>query len=312
MATLVGGDDPLLVVVVGATGSGKTALSLELAERLHGEVVSCDSVAVYLGMDVGSAKPTRAERDRVRHHLIDVVTPAVEFTAGDYARTARTVVQEIAARGKVPIVAGGTGLYLRAFLDGLSAVPARDNGVRERLRRFAERRGECALYRLLRRLDPEAAARIHANDAPKLIRAIEVSLLARRPMSKAFALERPEPLTGFRVVQVGLLPERELLYRRIDARCERMFAEGLVEETRGLVDLYGPDCRAFTALGYSQALALLGGQTTRTEAVRLTQQGHRNYAKRQGTWFRRDKRIEWLHGFGESRAGAVMERIAAA
>ncbi len=306
---MVSGELPLLVVLVGATGSGKTALSLELAARLGGEIVSCDSVAVYRGMDVGSAKPTAAERARVPHHLIDVVTPAVEFTAGDYGRMAREAVKEIAGRGRVPIVAGGTGLYLRAFLDGLSAVPARDEGLRERLRRFSERRGGGALHRLLRRIDTPAAARIHANDKPKLIRAIEVGVLARRPMSAAFEQSQPEPLSGFRVVQIGLAPPRELLYQRIDARCERMFRDGLVAETSGLLDLNGAECRALRALGYAQAQAVLRGELSEAEAVSATQQGHRNYAKRQGTWFRKDGRVTWLHAPGELSRDAALRTV---
>ncbi len=310
MAAVVSDQLPLLVVLVGATGSGKTALSLDLAERLSGEIVSCDSVAVYRGMDVGSAKPTAAERARVPHHLIDVVTPAVEFTAGDYRRMAREAVQDIAARGRVPIVAGGTGLYLRALLDGLSAVPARDESLRERLRHFAERRREGSLHRVLRRLDPDAAMRIHANDSPKLIRAIEVGVLARQPMSEAFAQSQPEPLRGFRVVQIGLAPARELLYTRIDARCERMFRDGLVEETRGLLKLYGAECRALGALGYAQAAALLRGDMTSAAAVSATQQGHRNYAKRQATWFRKDVRVRWLQATGEVSRDAALHVIA--
>ncbi len=311
VAVLTGDAMPLLAVLVGATGSGKTALSLALAEELDGEIVSCDSVAVYRGMDVGSAKPTAAERARVRHHLIDAVTPDVEFSAGEYGRAARAAVRDIAGRGKVPIVAGGTGLYLRALLEGLSAVPTRDEALRERLRGLAGRRGGGSLHRVLRRMDAAAAARIHSNDAPKLIRAIEVSVLARQPMSRALHADRPEPLTGFRVVQVGLAPAREVLYRRIDARCERMFADGLVDETRGLVERYGADCRALGALGYAQARAVVRGEMSEAAALLLTQQGHRNYAKRQGTWFRRDGRIAWLHGVGEASAGAAMEVVRA-
>ncbi len=290
--------DPLLIVLIGPTGSGKTALSLQLAESLHGEIVSCDSVAVYREMELGTAKPTLEERARVPHHLIDVVPPNVEYTAGDYGRAAREAVQDIAARCLTPIVAGGTGLYLRALLDGLSPMPLRDEALRDRLRLAVSRSGAAVLHRSLRHLDKAAAAAIHENDLPKLIRAIEVSILAGQPMSDAWQHQQPQPLTGFRVVQIGLAPERIDLYRRIDARCAAMFAEGLVTETAALVDRYGADCRALHALGYAEAQAVLRGEMSEPEAIAKTQQGHRNYAKRQGTWFRRDSRIQWLQGFG--------------
>ncbi len=298
VAAPVSAPDPLLVVLVGPTASGKTALSLRLAEALGGEIISCDSVAVYREMELGTAKPSRAERGRVPHHLIDVVPPSANYTAGDYGRAARAAVREIAARGCVPIVTGGTGLYLRALLDGLSPVPVRDEELRERLRQAAQRRGPRLLHRVLRRADLVAAERVHPNDAPKLIRAIEVSVLERRPMSAAWAAQRPEPLTGFRVVQIGLEPDRALLYERINARCAAMFADGLVAETAGLVARHGADCRALHALGYAEAQAVLCGELTENEAITRTQAGHRQYSKRQRTWFRRDTRITWLHGFG--------------
>jgi tRNA dimethylallyltransferase len=290
-------EEPLLIVLVGPTGSGKTALSLALAERLGSEVVSCDSVAVYREMELGTAKPSREERTRVPHHLIDVAWPSEEYTAGDYGRAAREAVAGIAARGHVPIVAGGTGLYLRALLDGLSPVPQRDEALRDRLRAAVDRRGPGLLHRVLRRLDPANAAKIHANDLPKLIRAIEVSVIEGRPMSEAWNDRQPQPLSGFRVMHLGLMPDRAALYQRINARCAAMFADGLVEETRGLVAKYGPT-RALGALGYAEAQAVLRGEMTEAEAIERAQIGHRNYSKRQGTWFRRDPRIHWLKGFG--------------
>jgi tRNA dimethylallyltransferase len=291
-------NEPLLVVLVGATGSGKTALSLQLAEALNGEIVSCDSVAVYREMELGTAKPSREECARVPHHLIDVVPPSVEYTAGDYGRAAREAVADIAGRRRTPILAGGTGLYLRALLDGLSPMPQRDEALRDRLRLAVERRGSAVLHRALRRLDPAAAALIHENDVPKLIRAVEISALAGKPMSDAWQAEQPQPLTGFRVVQIGLAPDRAALYARIDARCRAMFADGLVAETAALVAKYGTQCRALNALGYAEAQSVLRGELTEEEAIAKAQQGHRNYAKRQGTWFRRDARIHWMHGFG--------------
>jgi tRNA dimethylallyltransferase len=300
----------LLPVIVGPTGSGKTALSLALAEQMGGEVVSCDSVAVYREMEIGTAKPSFAERERVRHHMIDVVSPDEAYTAGEYGRAARAAVQDIAARGLVPVVAGGTGLYLRALLDGLSPIVQRDETLRKRLRERAARRGTTSLHRVLRRLDPAAAKKIHENDLPKLVRAIEVCALERRPMSSAWSEQRPEPLSGFRVVMIGLAPAREALYARLNRRAAEMFAEGLLEETHTLVSQYGWDCRALTSLGYAQAVSVLRGESTREEAIASAQQGHRNYAKRQGTWFRKDARVQWLQSFGEESVAAALALLA--
>ena len=296
--------DPLVILLLGPTGSGKTALSLALGERLGGEIVSCDSVAVYRGMDLGSAKPSRAERALLPHHLIDVVDPDEPFTAGAYSRAARAALRAIAARGRVPIVTGGTGLYLRALTEGLFAGPARQAALRARLKRSADRHGADRhgagwLHRVLARLDAARAAQIHANDAAKLVRAIEVCLAARRPMSEVLAAEtRNDPLTGYRLLRIGLAPQREALYVRLNARCAAMFAAGLVEETRGLLARYGR-VKALDALGYKQALAVIDGTLTVDAAIAAAQQGHRNYAKRQGTWFRREPEVRWLQGFGD-------------
>ena len=293
--------DPLAVVVLGPTGSGKTALSLELAERFGSEIVSCDSVAVYRGMELGTAKPTSEERARVRHHLIDVTTPDVPFTAGEYSRQARAALKEIAGRGKLPIVTGGTGLYLRALTEGLFAGPARHEGLRARLTRSREKRGEGWLHRILRRLDPASAARIHVNDAAKLMRAIEVCLASRAPMSEVLGNEAKarDPLKGFRLLRIGLNPPRKALYERLNRRATAMFAAGLVEETRGLLKQYGP-VKALDSLGYRQATAVLAGTMSEAAAVETAQQGHRNYAKRQLTWFRREPEVNWLDAFGDT------------
>ena len=290
--------DPLLIAIAGPTGSGKTALSLSLAERFEGEIVSCDSVAVYRDMEIGTAKPTPKERARIPHHVIDILPPDQFCTAGDYSRRARQAVAEIAARGHLPIVTGGTGLYLRALLEGLFAGPQRSEEMRERLRRSATRHGPSWLHRLLRRLDPSAAERIHANDQPKLIRAIEVCLAARQPLTEAWQSGR-DPLQGFRILRLGLDPPRPLLYQRLDARARAIFAAGLVEETRALLQKYGEEPRAFDSLGYRQARAVLRGEMSEEEAIAATAQGHRNYAKRQLTWFRREPEMHWMQGFGD-------------
>lgn len=289
--------DPLLIVLAGPTASGKTSLSLHLAERYKGEIVSCDSVAVYRDMEIGTAKPDKADRKRLPHHLIDVVDPTEPYTAGDYSRAGRSALSEIVERGHTPIVTGGTGLYLRALIDGLFAGPQRSESLRERLKLSDKKHGRGWLYKILMRLDPKSAERIHPNDKPKLIRALEVCIGARQPMSHVWEQGR-EVLKGFRILRIGLEPDREYLYQRINKRAAAMFQNGLVEETRMLLKKYG-EARPFDSLGYKQARALLRGDYREIDAISLAQQGHRNYAKRQLTWFRREPDLYWLHGFGD-------------
>lgn len=295
-----------LLVVAGPTASGKTALALRLAEELGGEIVSCDSVAVYRLMEIGTAKPTLEERARVTHHCIDLYWPDEACTAGDYARHAREAIAGIRERGRIPIVAGGTGLYLRALLEGLAPALQRDDSLRARLRERVERRGSAWLHRVLQRLDPRAAELIHANDVPKLIRSIEVTLAARQPQTEQWQAGR-DALRGYRVLQMGLAPltskpMRERLYARINDRAAAMFERGLVAETEMLRERFGDDCRTLGALGYAQAMAVLRGEMTLDAAMAAAQQGHRNYAKRQGTWFRREAAMRWLAGFGDEAA----------
>jgi tRNA dimethylallyltransferase len=297
------GNPAPLVIVGGPTGSGKSALAMRLALDFEGEIISCDSVAVYREFEIGTAKPSPEDRARVPHHLIDVVAPDAWFSAGEYARHARAAASEIGAGGRLPIVCGGTGLYLRAMLEGLAEAPERHEALRQRLR---QRRRPAALWRLLRRLDPASAARIHPNDEPKLIRAIEVSSAAERPMSELLQQGR-SALRGYRFLRIGLCPPREALYARINLRCARMFEQGLVEETRRLLERYGPEVFAMRSLGYRQAASYLRGELSLEEAVAAAQQGHRNYAKRQLTWFRRDAEMRWIEDFGEAAA----ERAAA-
>ena len=292
--------EPLLVVILGPTGSGKTALSLRLAQEFRGEIVNCDSVAMYREFDIGTAKPSRGERAQAPHHLFDFVEPTQEVTAGEYARQARRVLAEISSRQRLPIVVGGTGLYLRALLEGLFAGPQRSEELRERLRARVGERGSDYLHRILKRLDRASAERVHPNDSPKLVRAIEVCLAARQKMSELWQQGR-DPLNGFRILRLGLDPERGVLYERINLRARQMFENGLIEETGELIEKYGTRARPLTSLGYKQAAQLLRGELTRDQALQAAQQAHRNYAKRQMTWFRREPEVTWLKGFGDER-----------
>jgi len=303
--------EPLLVIILGPTASGKTALSLALAKKFGGEIVNCDSVAMYREFDIGTAKPSLSERAQAPHHLFDCVDPTQDVTAGEYARQARQVLKEINARGHLPLVVGGTGLYLRALLEGLFAGPPRSEELRERLRDRVARQGSPYLHRILSRLDRAASGKIHSNDSPKLIRAIEVCLASRQKMSELWQQGRA-PLVGFRVLRLGLNPSRAALYARINQRAQRMFEEGLIEETKRLIARYGSTARPLGSLGYKQVAQFLRGEFPRQEAVQMVQQAHRNYAKRQMTWFRREPGVKWFDGFGEdpeiqSQAAAAVE-----
>ena len=303
---------PLLVVLLGPTASGKTSLSLHLAERLQGEIVGCDSVAVYREFEIGTAKPSRADRLRIAHHLIDIAGPEELVTAGHYSRLARQALHDIASRGRLPIVVGGSGLYLRALLEGLFAGPARSEELRNRLRERGAERGAEYLHRLLRRQDPAAAQTIHANDVAKVVRALEVSISARTPMTGLWQQGR-DPLRDFSILRIGLNPDREALYQRINHRANEMFAAGLLEETRTLTARYGPSARPLSSLGYKQAMQHLRGELSLEQAITAARQGHRNYAKRQMTWFRREPDVHWISGFGSDPAvqKAVQDLIGA-
>jgi tRNA dimethylallyltransferase len=282
-----------LIAVVGPTGSGKSDLAIELAVAFGGEIVNCDSVQLYRSMNIGTAKVPVEERRGIAHHLIDILDPDVIFTAGDYIRLARPVLAGIRSRGRVPIVTGGTGFYFRALIQGLFEGPTRDENLRNRLARRSPER----LHKLLQRFDPAAAAQIHRNDTKKIVRALEVCLLTRRPLSA----QQPDRqgLEGFRVLTIGLDPHRDTLAERINARCVRMFDQGLVDEVAGILAKgFAPGSKALEAIGYREALLLIRGDIDRPHAIERTQASTRQYAKRQRTWFRREANVQWIRSFG--------------
>lgn len=291
-----------LVAIAGPTASGKSELAIFLAVGLGGEVVNYDSVQFYRGFDIGTGKLPREERKGIPHHLLDCLDPAEPFTAGDFRREAEAAIEGIRARRNLPILAGGTGLYLRALLTGLFDGPPRSEELRAELRALAERRGRGFVHRLLARLDPASASRVDPRDLQKVIRAVEVCVVARQALSALQARGR-EPLAGYRYFKIGLNPERGQLYARINRRVEKMFSAGLVHETRRILDR--PDAsvlKALGSLGYRQVAAALRGETTLQDAVRDTQIATRQYAKRQMTWFRREPEMEWFSGFGDDPA----------
>jgi tRNA dimethylallyltransferase len=287
-----------MVAIAGPTGSGKSALAVEIARAFDGEIVSCDALQVYRGLDIGTSKPSPTERRAIPHHLLDVVAPDEEFSAAGYVALAARAISGIAARGKLPVIVGGTGLYLRALRAGLFEGPGRSTAIRERLSRIAERRGPGALHRILRRWDPVSASRIHPNDRVRLVRGIEVYLASGKRMSELMR-ERKSPLEGFRDILVGLRPSRERLARRITNRVDAMYSHGLVGEVRRLEADYGAEVPAFKAIGYREALLLLEGDVDSSRAKELTVRATTQYAKRQMTWFRREPGIVWFDGFGD-------------
>ena len=289
-----------LIAIVGPTASAKSSLAMKLAEELNGEVLNCDSVQVYRGLDIGSGKVPAEWRQRVPHHLLDVVGPEDLFSAGDYRREAEKVLHEVHSRKNLPIVVGGTGLYLRALVDGLFDSPGRSEELRQRLRRIGERRGSPFLHRMLRRRDPAVAKGMDPNDAQKIIRALEICLISGRAASELYA-DGKRPLKLFHPIVVGLNPPRALLWERINLRVENMFASGLPDEVKNLLESgCPPAAKALGALGYRQACGVLEGSLSVAEAVESTQRGTRRYAKRQLTWFRRQTKPSWFEGFGDS------------
>ena len=282
------------VVIAGPTASGKSALALALAREFHGEIVSCDALQVYRGMDRGTAKPSPEERDSLPHHMIDLTPPSQAFSAGEYLRRGREVLKDIRNRGRLPFVVGGTGFYLRALIEGLFEGPGRSEPLRARMRRIAERRGPATLHRALSRIDASTAARLAPADLGRIVRAYEVYLLTGKPMS-SWQTQQSKPIEGFCWLKLGIEWPRELLYRRIEERVERMFETGFVEEVRELLRQFPEGSPAFKAIGYRQIIDYLRGDKTLAQAVEETKLESRRYAKRQLTWFRADGEIVWLN-----------------
>jgi len=288
-----------LVVIVGPTASGKSKLAVWLALQLGGEVIACDSTQMYRGFDIGTAKPSAGERQGVPHHMMDLLDPSEAATAGGYRERSISVLEDLRVRERLPIFTAGTGLYLRALLEGLADVPQRSEDLRGRLRTSAVEHAAGHLHRILRRLDRISARKIAAADEQKLIRAIEVCLLAKRPMSEVQWRGRT-PLQGWRAVRIGLQPAREELYKRVHARTEAMLTSGWMEEVRGLVASgLAEDAKPFNFIGYRELRAVLRGEMNLEQARAAIQQATRRYAKRQITWFRREAGVHWLGGFGD-------------
>jgi len=290
---------PPLVAVIGPTASGKSSLGVWLAEQLGGEVVACDSTQLYRGFDIGTAKPAPGERRGIPHHLVDVLGPEEPATAGGYRQMALAVLADLRQRGRLPIFTVGTGLYLRALLEGLADVPQRSEELRERLRLSSREHGPGHLHHILRRLDSEAAQKISPSDEQKLIRAVEVCLISKKPLTEVHRSGRA-PLQGWRVLKIGLAPDRQALYERIHARMDAMLARGWLAEVGSLLEAgLPPDAKPFDFIGYREFRAVLQGRITMDDAIAAIQQATRRYAKRQLTWFRREPAVHWLEGFGD-------------
>jgi len=288
-----------LVAVVGPTASGKSAMGVWLAERLGGEVVACDSTQLYRGFDIGTAKPSAGERRGIPQHLIDVLGPREEATAGGYRQLALAVLNDLRQRRKLPIFTVGTGLYLRALLEGLAEVPQRSEELRARLRASVEEHSPDHLHQVLKRLDPVTASKIAPADQQKLIRAIEVCLLARKPISELHR-EGRVPLEGWRVLKIGLNPPREKLNERIHSRTDAMLERGWLEEVQTLLASgMSEDVKPFDFIGYRELRAVLQEKISLAEAREAIQQATRRYAKRQLTWFRKEQGVRWFSGFGD-------------
>lgn len=291
-----------VIAIVGPTASGKSALGIAVALQLNGEIINCDSVQVYQGIQIATAKVPPEERQGIPHHLIDFVSPEINYTAGDWAREAAKAIEGIESRGRVPLLVGGTGLYLRALRHPFFPSPPTDEKLRQRLNQIRERRGPEHLHRVLERLDPEMSEELYPRDWPRVQRAIEVRLQTGLPMSEQMD-SRPEPAESAHRLQIlAINPPRTELYERINARTEAHFAAGLVEEVRDLLAKGVPtNSNALGAHGYRRVVEYLEGRRDLASAIEQTKLDVRHYAKRQLTWFRREPGVVWCEGFGDEQ-----------
>jgi tRNA dimethylallyltransferase len=299
---------PPLVAIVGPTASGKSSLGIFLAKEFGGEVIACDSTQLYRGFDIGTAKPTPAERAFVPHHLLDILDATEESTAGGYRERALKVLDDLRSRSHLPIFTVGTGLYLRALLEGLADLPLRSEEMRDRLRGIAAAQGPGQLHTMLELLDRDAADMIAPADEQKLIRAIEICLLTKKSLTEVHRSGRT-PLSGWRILKTGLRPGRDALVQRIDKRTDVMLQAGwLAEVSRLLQNGLPDDAKPFQFIGYRELRSHLRGEITLDAARAAIQQGTRQYSKRQLTWFRREKDVQWFEGFGDDGAIQVAAR----
>jgi tRNA dimethylallyltransferase len=293
---------PRLYVVLGPTASGKSALGIALAQRVGGEILVCDSTQLYRHFNIGTGKVPPSEQQGIAHHLMDIVEPDAVFTAGEYRRRALETLDDLRSRARTPVITAGTGLYLRALLEGLADSPERSEDLRDRMRAIVSRRGPSQLHAILKRLDPETAARIEPADTQKVIRALELRLLAGKSVGEIHRSGR-EPLQGYEIVKIGLAPERPALYSRIHARVDAMIAAGWIDEVRHLIDIgVLESAKPFQFIGYSQWREFLSGKISREDALEQIRKATRHFAKRQQTWFRREPGVHWIAGFGDDPA----------
>ena len=287
-----------LLALVGPTASGKSDLAATIAQIFEGEIVNCDSMQMHRLLDIGTAKPSAELRGKVPHHLYDIIDPEEFFSAGKYMLEARKTCKEVCSRGRVPIVTGGTGLYLKVLLEGIFEGPGREVKIRDRLEKIAQRKGLKYLHNLLRKSDPKAFHRIQSTDHIRIFRALEIYLKTGNRISDLQGMK--EPLVDFSILKIGLELSRSRLYDRINRRVLKMFRNGLVEETESLLNQgYNTDSKCFEALGYRHVISLIRGKISKEVAVEMTQRDTRRYAKRQMTWFRKDPQIHWIKGPGE-------------
>jgi tRNA dimethylallyltransferase len=287
------------MAILGPTATGKSRLGLALAEMLGGEIVNCDSTAVYRRFDIGTDKVSAAERRRVPHHLIDIVEPTEDYSAARFAQDAATVIRDITARGVLPLLVGGTGLYYRAVTRGLFPGPGRQDALRARLERIASRRGSAFLHRAVARVDPASATRIQPNDRKRLIRALEIFLVTGRPLSEHFA-ETQSPIAEYEIIAIGLRLSASATAERVARRVDEQFARGLIDEVRGILATGVPEtAHPFSGLVYRQVLELLHGVRGEPETRELIARENRQYARRQLIWFRKEPNLHWLNGPGE-------------